>query len=137
MTRQEEFDLYGQYLDGSESDLDKAKLARARYLKLKMRAGLAADIGDDPDTITDVLRCVLLCQAINAGIVTDEALIARMRQYITEMLAGYGGPSAIMDVLEYDKQRIGQHVMLGYFAAKATLNLCETIEDVMLVDLPE
>lgn len=138
MTKQEmEFQTYGKVLDGTETELEKAKLARTRYLKLKMRSRLAADIGDDPDTITDVLRAVLMCQAINLGLVTDETLISRMRQYITEMLAGYGGPSSIMDVLEYDKQRIGQHVMLGYFAAKAMLNLCETVEDVMLVDLPE
>lgn len=137
MTRQEEFDLYGQHLDGSETDLQKAKLARARYLKLKMRASLAADIGDDPDTITDVLRAVLMCQAINLGLITDEALISRMRAYISEMIQSYGGAAAIMDVLEYDKQKIGQHVMLGYFAAKAMLQVAETVEDVMAVDLPE
>jgi hypothetical protein len=129
--------MYGQYLTGNETDLEKAKLARARYLKLKMRAGLAADIGDDPDTITDVLRAVLMCQAINLGLVTDEGLVSRMRAYISEMIQGYGGAESIMDVLEYDKQKIGQHVMLGYFAAKAMLQVAETLDDVMAVDLPE
>lgn len=137
MTKQEEFELYGKYLDGTETELDLQKLLRIRYLKLKMRDRLAADIGDDPDTITDVLRAVLMCQAINLGLVTDETLISRMRTYISEMIQGYGGAAAIMDVLEYDKQKIGQHVMLGYFAAKAMLQVAQTIEDVMTVDLPE
>jgi len=136
MTKNEEFSLYGQYLDGTETELQKAKLARARYLKMKMRDNLSADIGDDPDALTDVLRCVLLCQAINLGIVSDEDIVARHVAYIAEMLAGYGGPAAIMDVLEFDKTKVGQHVLMGYFAAKANLALAETLDDVMMVELP-
>ena len=137
MTKQEEFELYGKYLDGTETELDKQKLMRIRYLKLKMRDRLAADIGDDPDALTDVLRCLLIAQAINLGIVTDSDVIARHAQYIGEMLEGYGGAANIMDVLEYDKAMIGQHVLMGYFAAKAMVNIAETPEDVMLVDLAE
>lgn len=136
MTKQEEFELYGKYLDGTETELDLQKLLRIRYLKLKMRDRLAADIGDDPDALTDVLRCVLISQAINQGIITDAVLIARHKTYIAEMLAGYGGAEAIMDVLEYDKAMIGQHVLMGYFAAKAMVDAAETVEDVMAVDLP-
>jgi len=138
MTEQEfEFQTYGRLLDGTETELEKAKLARTRYLKLKMRKPLAVAIGDDPDTITDVLRAVLLCHAIQTGIVTDAAVIARLRTYVQEMLEGYGGAEAIMDVLEYDKAMIGQHVMLGYFAAKAMIDAATTPEDVMMIDLPE
>lgn len=137
MTKQEQFELYGKYLDGTETELELQKLSRVRYLKLKMRDRLAADIGDDPDAITDVLRAVLLCHAIQAGIVTDAAVIARLRTYVQEMVEGYGGAEAIMDVLEYDKAMIGQHVMLGYFAAKAMLDAATTPEDVMMIDLPE
>lgn len=137
MTEKEfEFQMYGKMLDGTETELEKAKLARVRFLKLKMRKPLAVAIGDDPDTITDVLRAVLLCHAIQAGIVTDTAVITRLRNYVQEMLVGYGGAEAIMDVLEYDKAMIGQHVMLGYFAAKAMVDAAETVEDVMGVDLP-
>jgi hypothetical protein len=132
-----EFQTYGRLLTGEETELEKAKLARTRYLKLKMRKPLAAAIGDDPDTITDVLRAVLLCHAIQAGLVTDATIIARLRAYVQEMLDGYGGAAAIMDVLEYDKAMIGQHVMLGYFAAKAMVDAAETIEDVMDADLPD
>ena len=136
MTKQEEFELYGKYLDGAETALDLQKLSRIRYLKLKMRDRLAADIGDDPDALTDVLRCVLIAQGINLGIVTDPDIIARLAQYIGEMLEGYGGAASIMDVLEYDKQKIGQHVLAGYFAAKAKIDAAETPEAVMMVDLP-
>lgn len=136
MTKQEEFELYGKYLTGTETELELQKLSRVRYLKLKMRDRLAADIGDDPDALTDVLRCVLIAQGINLGIVTDADIIARHAQYIGEMLVGYGGAENIMDVLEYDKERIGYHVMLGYFAAKAMVDAAETAEDVMTVDLP-
>ncbi|MDY0331840.1 MAG: hypothetical protein RBR52_15285 [Thiomonas sp.] len=132
-----EFQTYGRLLTGEETELEKAKLARTRYLKLKIRKPLAVAIGDDPDTITDVLRAVLLCHAIQAGIVTDPAVITRLRTYVQEMLEGYGGAEAIMDVLEYDKAMIGQHVMLGYFAAKAMIDAATTPEDVMMIDLPE
>ena len=137
MTKQEEFELYGKYLDGTETEIELQKLSRIRYLKLKMRDRLAADIGDDPDALTDVLRCVLIAQGINLGIVTDSDIIARHAQYIGEMLEGYGGAASIMDVLEYDKQKIGQHVLAGYFVAKAMLQVAETSDDVMAVDLPE
>ena len=136
MTKQEEFELYGKYLDGAETALDLQKLSRIRYLKLKMRDKLAADIGDDPDALTDVLRCVLIAQGINLGIVTDPDIIARHAQYIGEMLEGYGGAANIMDVLEFDKGCIGQHVISGYFVAKVQIDAAETPEDIMLVDLP-
>ena len=137
MTKDEEFELYGCYLTGDETELEKAKLARERYLKCKMRRQLSAVIGDDPDTITDVLRAVLLCHAIQSGLVTDQAVIARLRVYVQDMLDGYGGAEAIMDVLEYDKDMIGQHVVRGYFAAKAALVSATTVDDVLLVDLVE
>ena len=135
MTKQEQFELYGKYLDGTETELELQKLSRVRYLKLKTRDRLAADIGDDPDALADVLRCVLICQAINLGIVSDEDIVARHAQYIGEMLEGYGGAGAIMDILEFDKQMIGQHVVMGYFAAKTAVLSAESAEDVMSVEL--
>ena len=137
MTKQEEFELYGKVLDGTEAELDRQKLMRVRYLKLKMRDRLAADIGDDPDALTDVLRCVLIAQGINLGIVTDADIIARHAQYIGEMLEGYGGAANIMDVLEFDKAMISQHVMFGYFSAKNAVLAAEDADAVMAVDLPE
>ncbi len=130
-----EFQTYGRLLTGDETELEMAKLARARYLKIKMRKPLAVAIGDDTDTITDVLRAVLLCHAIQAGLVTDASIIARLRNYVQEMLEGYGGAESIMDVLEYDKAMIGQHVLMGYFAAKTMIDAADTVEDVMAIEL--
>ena len=135
MTKDEEFELYGCHLNGNETELEKAKLARARYLKCKMRQQLAAAIGDDPDTIADVLRAVLLCHAIQSGLVTDQVVIERLRVYVQDMLDGYGGAEAIMDVLEYDKAMIGKHVVAGYFAAKKSVAEAQTGEEVMMIDL--
>ena len=135
MTKDEEFALYGCHLDGNETELEKAKLARARYLKCKMRQQLAAAIGDDPDTITDVLRAVLLCHAIQSGLVTDQGVIERLRAYVLDMIDGYGGAEAIMDVLEYDKAMISKHVVAGYFAAKKAIAEAQTDEEVMMIDL--
>lgn len=135
-TAEFEFQTYGRLLTGDETELEKAKLARSRYLKCKMRRPLAAAIGDDPDTITDVLRAVLLCHAIQSGLVTDQSVIERLRVYVQDMLEGYGGAEAIMDVLEYDKAMIGKHVVAGYFAAKKSVADAQTEEDVMIIDLP-
>ena len=137
MTKDEEFELYGCYLTGIETELEKAKLARERYLKCKMRRQLSAVIGDDPDTITDVLRAVLLCHAIQSGLVTDQTVIDRMGAYVQDLLDGYGGAEAIMDVLEYDKAMIGKHVVAGYFSAKKAIAEAQTDEEVMMIDLQE
>lgn len=131
----EQFDLYGKYLDGTESELDLAKLARIRFLKLKMRDALAADIGDAPDNITDVLRAVIMAYGVQAGIITDAVIISRMNNYITQLLAGYGGAGAIMDVLEFDLGSIGTHVMQRYFVAKGAIEAAVDEESVMKVDI--
>lgn len=111
------------------------QLARERFLKLKMREKLAAEIGDCEDNVTDVLRGVLLCYAVSAKIVTDTVVIARLNNYVTQMLAGYGGAAAVMDVLEYDAMPIMVHVRDGYFAAKAKIKAAKTKEEVMGVDI--
>ena len=135
MVKDEEFTLYGCHLTGDETDLEKSQLARARYLKCKMRRQLSAAIGDDSDTITDVLRAVLLCHAIKSGLVTDQSVIERLRVYVQDMLDGYGGAEAVMDVLEYDKTMIGKHVISGYFAAKKAIAEAQTDEEVLMIDL--
>lgn len=136
MLPSEQFEMYGQVLTGTETELDLAKLARRRYLKIKMRQGLAHEVGDDPDTTTDVLRTALLCYAVSAGLVTDAPVITRLNTYVGEMIAGYGGAEAVLDVLEFDKDAVGRHVVEGYFAAKATIDEAETVEAVNAVDLP-
>ena len=132
----EQFGLYGKYLDGTESDLELAKLARCRFLKSKMRHRLSADIGDDPDNLTDVLRATILSHAVLTGAVVDKGVIDRLNNYMAQALAAYGGADAIMDTLEYDLAHIGAHVVQGYFEAKARIDAAEDEEMVMRIDLP-
>lgn len=136
MLKMEEFELYDRVLTGAETALELEKCARKRYLKMKMRDKLTQDIGDHPDTLTDVLRAALICYGVQAGMVTDAAVISRLNAYVGEMLAGYGGPEAIMDTLELDKAAIGRHVLAGYFTAKAAIDAATTSEEVSAIDLP-
>jgi hypothetical protein len=131
----EEFNLYGKFLDGTETELERAKLARARFLKLKMRDRLAAEIGDPPDNITDTLRAVLITYAVGKGLVTDAAIIQRLDAYVEQAIAGYGGAEGIMDVLEAGLDSVGRLVVGGYFVAKAQIKAAETEEEVMGIDI--
>jgi len=136
MLNSEQFEMYGQVLTGDETELELAKLARKRYLKIKMRQGLSHEVGDDPDTITDMLRVILLCHGVNAGIITDAAHIGRINTYVGEMIMGYGGPASMLDIIEFDKDAVGRHVVAGFFAAKAAVDAAQTVDDVRMVDLP-
>jgi hypothetical protein len=131
----EEFALYGKFLDGTETELQKAKLARARFLKLKMRDRLAAEIGDPPDNITDTLRAVLITYAVGKGLVTDATIIQRLDAYVEQAIAGYGGAEGIMDVLEAGLDSVGRLVVGGYFSAKVRIEDAETEEEVMGIDI--
>lgn len=131
----DEFALYGKALNGTETELERAKLARCRYLKTKMRSRLALDIGDDPDNLTDVLRAAIIAYAVLAGKVTDQGIVDRLDAYMAQELAAYGGPEGIMDTLEIDLAGVSAHVVQGYFAAKTRIEAAETEEEVMGIDL--
>lgn len=131
----DEFALYGKALNGTETELERAKLARARYLKTKMRRRLTLDIGDDPDNLTDVLRAAIIAYAVLAGKVTDQGIVDRLDAYMAQAMAAYGGPEGIMDTLEIDLAGVDAHVVQGYFAAKARIEAAETEEEVMGIDL--
>ena len=118
------------------TELETAKTKRVQYLKTKMRRQLEEAIGDGPDNIADIQRAIIMGSAISRGVVTDTAIITRYAEYITGLLADYGGADAIMDVLEYDKTALEQHVVAGYFLAKQTIREAEDEAGVMLVDLP-
>lgn len=131
----EEFALYGKALNGTETELERAKLARCRYLKTKMRRRLTLDIGDDPDNLTDVLRAAIIAYAVLAGKVTDQGIVDRLDAYMAQAMATYGGPEGVMDTLEIDLAGVDAHVAQGYFAAKARIEAAETEEEVMGIDL--
>lgn len=136
LTADQELAMYGRVLTGEETELEKAKIARGFYLKKKMRKKLGADIGDGPDNLADLTRAIVLGMAVEAGIVTDSQIITRYHLYIQDLVQDYGGGESIMDVLEYDKTALEQHVVAGYFLAKQTIGEAETADEVMLVDLP-
>lgn len=136
MLPKEEFEIYGKILT-TESEIEKAKLARIRFLKLKMRDQLAANIGDDPDNTTDVLKAIVMSYAVSSGVITDTTIKTRLDNYINQLLAGYGGPSAIMDTLEFDLFHIGNHVISKYFVAKNKINSALTEEEIMQIDIDD
>lgn len=136
ITPDKEVELYGRVLTGDETDLDLARFARVQYLKKKMRRKLAIDIGDGPDNVADITRALVLGMAIDAGIVADPQIITRYHLYIQDMVQNYGGAEAIMDVLEYDKTCLEQHVVAGYFLAKQTIDEEDNLDAIRMVDLP-
>jgi len=116
--KQKEVDLYGKVLDG-EDKLTRAKLARRKYLKEKMRPKLAALIGDYGDNITDATRAIVLGQAIALGLVTDKAAIDAYKEYINRMLKGYGGAAAILATLAKTSAGLQSELIDGYYKAAA------------------
>ena len=132
----EQYDRYGRVLTGDETPIELARMARTQYLKKKMRRKLEVDIGDGPDNIADMTRAIVLGDAIAAGIVTDPQVITRYHLYIQDMVQNYGGGEAIMDVLEYDKTCLEQHVLAGYFLAKQTIYEEDDPEAIRMIDLP-
>lgn len=140
-----DIEIYGQELTGDETPLELSKLKRIQYLKMKMRRQLRKDIGDEQDNIADLLRNLVLGLAIQRRDVTDQTIRDRYSLYLSNMLAGYGGPKAIIDVLEKGATALEQHVMLGYYPAKQDIEAVqaadsksedEAIGAVRVIDLP-
>jgi len=136
LTAEQELAMYGRVLTGEETALELEKLARTQYLKSKMRKKLAQDIGDSPDNVADMTRAIMLGMAISEGLVTDTQIITRYHLYVQDMVQDYGGAEAIMDVLEYDKTALEQHVVAGYFLAKQTVGEAADADEVRMIDLP-
>lgn len=137
LTDEQQFQLatYGQLLAGEETELDLARMARIQFLKKKMRPRLAAAIGDTPDNLTDAIRAVVLGDAIQAGLVTDQQVIDQYKTYLQSMLDGYGGAEAILSVLSANTQAIGQYLVAGYYLAKSRIMASEDIEEIRFIDI--
>jgi len=136
LTGEQGLTMYGRVLTGDETALELEKLARTQYLKTKMRKKLAQDIGDSPDNVADMTRAIMLGMAISEGLVTDTQIITRYHLYVQDMVQDYGGAEAIMDVLEYDKTALEQHVVAGYFLVKQTVDEATDADEVRMIDLP-
>ena len=133
----EDFSKYGKVVNDEMTELDLSKLARIKFLKAKMRLILESQIGDTPDNLADAIRAIVLGEAIRLGLVTDKETIAKHTQYITTMLEGYGGGSAIADVLISVVDPIYQQVVTNYFTAKQSVFVADTEDKVRKCDLPE
>jgi hypothetical protein len=128
-------ETYGKVLEGTETELEIAKLARKSYLKQKMRKPLAWVIGDYGDNITDVTRTLVLGEAIRLGLVTDQAVIDGYKGYVETLLIAYGGEKAIMQVLGSNLEQLNIYLISGYYVAKAAIETVESEEEVNLVDI--
>jgi len=101
MIPEEQLSIYGKVLTGSETEAVKAALSRIQYLKQKMRHLLELEnIGDPQDVAVDINKSLLLGVGILAEVITNAAIIARYKAYVTAQVQLYGGPAAIMDKLE-------------------------------------
>lgn len=130
------FEIYGCEPTGDETSLELSKMARIQYLKTKMRKKLLVTIGDEDDNIADLTRACVLGLAIQNEQVTNADLITRYGNYVSAMLAGYGGAESIMSVLESNLEGINALVVSGYYASKQQIMECEDEASVNNVDLP-
>lgn len=134
--QRQQVELYGRLLNGSETPLQLAQLARINYLKAKMRPRLAAAIGDYGDNITDATRGLVLGEAIRLGLVTDQTIIDSYKVYVQSMLDGYGGAEAIMAVLQGNSTGLQQDLVQGYYVAKQQVMAAVDADSVQAIDLP-
>lgn len=135
MTPEEQLSIYGKALTGSETEGVKAALARAHYLKLKLRRFLEMDnIGDPQDVTADVNKSLLLGVGILAGVITNADIITRYKNYVTAQVQLYGGPAAIMNKLEANAGPLVK--WLDKLAkAKAAIVAAKDVEEVAAVDV--
>ena len=135
MTPEEQLSIYGKTLTGSESEAVKTALARAHYLKLKLRRLLERDnLGDIQDVAADVNKSLLLGVGILAGVITNAAIITRYKNYVTAQVQLYGGPAAIMGKLEANAGPLVKW-LTKLSEAKAAIAAAKDVEEVAAVDV--
>jgi small basic protein len=100
-----------------------------------MRPRLAASIGDLGDNVTDVIRAIVLGEAIALGLVTDETIINAYSSYVAAMLSAYGGAEAILEVLQGNIGGLQTYLVNQYYVAKQAILSADTAETVSAVDI--
>ena len=131
----QQIEVYGKILEGNESDLELSKLARKSYLKQKMRIPLAWRIGDYGDNLADLTRALVLGEAIRRGHVSDQNVIDAFDGYIVSLLASYGGPEAIIRVLESNLTELNTYLVEKYYSAGTAIAATQEIDEVNLIDI--
>jgi hypothetical protein len=107
--------------DGSKwiFDLTTAKEYKVEELKSMMRINLATRIGDYGDNISDLTKAVVMGECIRAGIIKDEEIIKGFTEYCQNLLQGYGGEKAVLDILNQGALALGQELIGKYYPALA------------------
>jgi hypothetical protein len=97
------------------------KSEQIRIIKNQMRVQLALAIGDYGDNIADISRALALSEGIRNGSITDQTIIDGYAQYCQATLDMYGGPQAVLDVLNTDLQGMLTY-LAPYYPAKDDVN---------------
>lgn len=135
MTAEEQLQIYGKVLTGSETEAATCALARVHYLKLKLRRFLQMDnLGDPEDICADINKSLLLGVGILSGVITNTAIITRYKAYVTAQVQLYGGPAAIMDKLEANAVPLAKW-LTKLSEAKAAIVAAKDVEAVAAVDV--
>ena len=129
-----EVDLYGSPLKGTETEIDKARMARKWYLKGKIRRWLAWQTGDTLDVLADTMKAVILGQAICLGIVTNKGIIDKHKDWVKKMLDGYS-TEEIQVALETFLNGVDTQVFKKLNVAKSAISTAVTIDDVQIIDV--
>jgi hypothetical protein len=130
-----QLEIYGKVLIGSETEDEKVAIARAQYLKMKLRRRLELEnIGDPQDIVTDINKSLLLGVGILSGAITNPAIITRYKNYVTEQVQLYGGPAAIIDKLEANAVPLARW-LAKLNAAKVAISAAKGVEAIMTVEM--
>jgi hypothetical protein len=133
--KSQQLEIYGRTLAGSETENEKEAIARAQYLKIKLRRLLELEnIGDLYDIAADVNKSILLGVGILSGTITEKEVVDRYKAYVQDQVALYGGPKAIMDKLEANAVPLAKWLAkLG--AAKVALAAAKDVEEILKVEI--
>jgi hypothetical protein len=131
----QQLEIYGRTLTGSETENEKEAIARAQYLKIKLRRLLDwENVGDLYDIAADVNKSMLLGMGILSGAIAEEEVVNRYKAYIQDQVALYGGPKAIMDKLEANAVPLAKWLAkLG--EAKVALTAAKDVGEILAVEI--
>lgn len=129
-------DLYGKALTGTESELDKAKLARKWYLKKKMRRMINEEIGDVEEVLSAVTKFVVAVSAVSLGLTKDEAILDKIKTTVSKAVALYGAYSPMIEDVETLLTVLEHQLSNKYYVAKSEIDSAVTTDSVNLIDLP-
>ena len=136
LTKEQQFEIYGQLLTGQETEKELKQIKRINYLKQKSRKDLEYSLGDTRDNISDVEKGLILGFAVAFNIIQNNETKAKYKEYVTELLNIYGGPEHILRKLVDKKELMKNIVDQEYMVAKKRILNETDIEKIDQIDLP-